>query len=114
MTHLDLDSAAVGRLLVSPAMFGLVDRVAHDAMGVAVALSPDAPPYGAGYISSFEVSLRADNVTVRPGRRAVARLENTSDYAAAVEWGWDTAHNQWGDHPGYHVLARTKEWVEAL
>jgi hypothetical protein len=112
MANFEIDSAGVGRMLIGPEMHVLVDRVAHDAVAFAQSISPDAPPYGVGYISSFDVSLRTDNVTVRPGRRVVARIANTSGHAGAVELGWDTAHNQWANHAGYHVLARTKDWIE--
>ena len=108
------DHRGIGELLRGPDMHALVHRVAAEAIPFAVSISPDDPPYGVGYIAAFDVEDATEEVTIRGGPRAVARLVNRSDHAAAVEWGWSTAHHEFGNHPGYHVLSRTADYIEAL
>jgi hypothetical protein len=108
------DRAGVGELLRGPEMRAFVHRVAEEAIPFAVSISPDAPPYGVGYRDAFRVDDDLEKVTVRGGRRAVARIVNDSDYAVAVELGWDVEHHQFGNHAGYHVLARTADHIRSL
>lgn len=98
------DRKGIGALAVSPEVHGLVDLVAYEAIPFARAISPDAPPYGEGYVASFSVD---GNHTERIARskRAVAYLVNDSDHALVVEVGV-------GSNIGHHVLSRTLDHIE--
>jgi hypothetical protein len=108
------DRQGIGELLRGPEMRTLVHRVAEEAVPFAVSISPDAPPYGVGYRDAFRVEDDVAKVTRRGGPRAVSRIVNDSEYAAAVEFGWDVEHHQFGNHPGYHVLSRTADYIRSL
>jgi len=96
------DHRGTAKLMQTPEMQAVVAQVCHDAIPAAQRISPDAPPYGEGYIASFEVD--AGHLERIAGtRRATAYLVNTSDHAAAVEWG-----------NGNHVLARTADMIEGI
>jgi hypothetical protein len=92
----------------------LIDR-AIEGKAFAISISPDAPPYGEGYISSFEVD-GANYETYNGFKRAVAYLRNTADYAWYVERGTDRsgltsgAPSPYGR--GHHVLSRTIDFLE--
>lgn len=76
-------------------------EIADKAKGIAEALSQDFRITG-DYADSFSVQETTIAWTgTYPGPRAAAQLVNTSDHAAAVEWG--NAH----DHKPHHVLGRT-------
>lgn len=109
MADYKADHGGMGELLRSPGVRDLVVARANEGAELARNISPDAPPAGEGYVASFEVSSGVEMVART--RRAVATLANTSEYAAAVEWGWDEAHGQWSDHPGYHVLSQTADAI---
>lgn len=96
------DHKGIAALLVAPAMMSMVAQYAEAGKEYAIGISPDAPPLGQGYISSFEVD--AGHV-VRTGgnRRAAALLRNNSGHAAAVEWT-----------NGSRVLGRTVDYLEKL
>lgn len=101
------DYKGLGEILLSPRVHGLVDLAAIEAIPFAKGISPDAPPYGEGYIASFHADLgRVDNVTRRRGKRAVAYVYNDSDHAIIVENGVP------GVQEGHHVLARTVDHIE--
>ncbi len=102
------DRRGVAGLMVSPEMRGLVELQAYQAIPFAKSISPDAAPYGTGYIDSFEVNGGTERVA--GSRRAVAELANTAEYATSVELG------RLGDvsraDTGHHVLARTADYIE--
>jgi hypothetical protein len=103
MARFTPDHRGIGQLMRSPEMRFTMNAIAHrEALPLAKALSPDATPYGSGYIDSWRVELK----DVRIGRnvRVSARLINDAPYAAAVEWGWDKSHGQPVNKAGYHVL----------
>ncbi len=106
------DRQGMRGLMIAPDMHAMVTEVAADAIPFAQSISPDAPPVGGGYVDSFEVDSGHVERIARE-RRAVAHLYNTAEYAAAVEWGWDTDRGAWGNHPGHHVLSRTADHIEA-
>lgn len=108
------DRRGMGEWLVGPEAHALVQAAAEAAIPIAKALSPDALPKGVGYIDSFQVDVAVESITRRPSRRAVATLANTSEYATAVELGWDLEHHQFANHAGYHVLARVKDTIEGI
>jgi hypothetical protein len=95
------DRKGIGRLLVSQDMHRLVARAAAEGMRYAQSISPDAEPYGEGYIASFRVDT-GGTVKVAGSTRAVARLVNTSDHASLVEYA-----------NGSRVLGRTVDYIEA-
>jgi hypothetical protein len=103
------DHRGIGELMRSPGVRGAVELTAYAGAEVARSLSPDAAPHGTGYIDNFEVTSEIRNVART--RRWTADLVNTSDYAAAVEFGWDLEHGQWADRPGYHVLGQTADVI---
>lgn len=97
------DHRGIGQLMRSEEMRFTMNAIAHrEALPLARQLSPDATPFGAGYIDSWKVELKM--ISIGRSRRVAANLINTAPYAAAVEWGWSKAHGQPADHPGYHVL----------
>jgi len=82
----NLDHAAFREnLLNAPWMVQLMRRRALAGKAYAESVAPDAPPYGEGYIASFEVEAGRDGGIHHD--RAHARLRNTSDHAREVEWG---------------------------
>lgn len=101
------DHRGMGELLRSSRVRGLVELVARDGAEIARNLAPDAPPLTEGYVDNFEVHSEIRGVA--RSRRWVADLVNTSDYAAAVEWGWFA--KQGVGHAGYHVLGQTADVI---
>lgn len=94
------DYRGTGELLVTPEMHHLVERAAEAGKDYAIAISPDAPPLGEGYIASFRVEAGlVDQVAGED--RATARLWNDADHAARVEW-----------ENGDHILGRTVDYLE--
>ena len=101
------DYKGTAEILLSPRVHGLVDLAAIEAIPYAKAISPDAPPYGEGYIASFHADTgHVANVTRRRGQRAVAYVYNDDDAAIIVEVGVP------GRQEGHHVLARTIDHIE--
>lgn len=102
------DFPGTAELMRSTEMAATMLEVAAKAIPFARSISPDAPPYGVGYVSHFEVSLSEERIS--HARRAVAHLTNTVDYAVEVEIG------KRGDisraDTGHHVLARTADYIE--
>lgn len=94
------DHKGIAQLLVSPEMHRLVTAAANEGKRYAESISPDAEPYGEGYIASFEVQSGLVE-KVAGSRRAVARLANTSDHATLVEYA-----------NGARVLGRTVDHIE--
>lgn len=94
----------------------LIDR-AIDAKAFAVSISPDAPPYGQGYIDSFEID-GANYETYNGFKRAVAYLRNTAKHAWIVERGTDRTGVMPGTPSpygrGHHVLSRTIDFLEQV
>lgn len=92
----------------------LIDKVI-EAKAFAISISPDAPPYGEGYIASFEVD-GTHYETFNGFKRAAAYLRNTSDHAWIVERGHQGS-GVMADTPapfgrGHHVLSRTIDFLE--
>lgn len=109
------DYRGIGQLMVAPEMQAALTSAAEAAIPFARAISPDAPPLTVGYVDSFEVDGgHVENITKRPGRRAVAYLANTSEHATAVELGWDLEHRQWTDQSGYHILSLVADHISGL
>lgn len=98
-------TTGTGGLLTTPEMFGLVELVAYEAIPFARAVSPDALPYGVGYVDKFSVSIGTERIA--RSKRAVAYLSNDADYAAAVEYGPN-------GQTGHHVLAKTLDHIEGI
>lgn len=94
------DHKGIAKLLVSPEMHKLVGDAARRGLPYAISISPDAPPYGEGYIAELDVET---GLTVKEGgnRRAAARLVNNSDHATLVEFA-----------NGERVLGRTVDVIE--
>lgn len=101
------DYSGTANLMRSEEMQAVMHAITTDAIPFARSISPDAPPYGAGYVEHFEVSVHIENIA--RGRRAVAELANTSDYAIEVELG-DVGDVSRAD-TGHHVLARTADHI---
>lgn len=99
------DRQGLKDLAVSAAMHLMLIEKAFAAKEYAISISPDAPPYGEGYIASFEVD-GSHTERIAGVRRAVAYVRNTSDHAIYVEAG-----NGRGGK-AHHVLARTASWLE--
>lgn len=90
----------IAALLVSPEMQDMIKDVAEAGMEYAKSISPDAAPYGEGYINSFEVESGLVE-KVAGSKRATSKIKNTAPHAAAVEW-----------KHGHRVLGRTADWIE--
>ena len=104
----EMDKRGTAELMRTPEMHGAMELIAIEAVPFARAISPDAPPYGAGYVEKFEVNSTTVNLGRRLGRRAAAELTNTADYATSVELGsFDNPRDT-----GHHVLARTADHIE--
>lgn len=100
------DYRAVPQLAKSAEMHMLMIDKGFEGMAFAKSISPDAPPYGAGYIESFEVQ-GSKYETINGTKRAVAHLLNTSDHAWYVERGTSRSQSM-----GHHVLSRTIDFLE--
>jgi hypothetical protein len=94
------------QLAISDGVRDVLKQVADKGKDIAIGLAQDFRVTG-DYADSFEVV----ETTIAwegeyPGPRAAAQLINTSDHAAAVEWG--NEH----DHKPHHVLARTLDALD--
>lgn len=106
------DFGGLRELAVGAEMHLMLIEKAIEAKAYAISISPDAPPYGEGYISSFEVDA-GHTERVAGLKRAMAYLRNMSDHAVYVEYG--NGHGTTGVPPyrdGFHVLGRTADWLE--
>lgn len=103
------NSEAFKAMAVGPEITAIVTEVASKALQVAESLAEPFRRTG-DYMSSFNV--RAEVVTLRTGFGShpvsAGILENTSDHAAAVEWG-----NKKDSH-AHHVLGRTLEEINSV
>lgn len=103
------DHVGTAQLMRTPEMQGAMELACYEAIPDAQAISPDAPPYGEGYIASFSVD-GGHLEKIAGTKRATAYLVNDSDHATVVELG------QLGDvsaaDTGHHVLARTADRIE--
>lgn len=93
------DRKGIGELMRGPEMQGAMELACYAAIPIARAISPDAPPYGEGYVAAFEVD-GGHVESVAGTRRATAYLVNDTDHSAIVEVGL-------GQHVGHHVLSRS-------
>lgn len=100
------NSAGIQALAVSPEMSAVVGRIAERGKEIAEDLSQDFRRTGE-YASSFEtaVEIQRDPVGRHPHERAVGLLRNTSDHAAAVEFGYEGRSGDPGSS-AHHVLGR--------
>jgi hypothetical protein len=110
------DYRAVPQLARSAEMHMMLLDKTFAAKDFAISISPDAPPYGEGYIAGFRVD-GSKYETINGFKRAVVHLVNDSDHAWYVERGTDrstgissTAPSPFGR--GHHVLARTIDFLE--
>jgi hypothetical protein len=98
MTSYRLNPAAFREhLLNAPWMVEHMRQRAEEGKAFAESIAPDAPPYGEGYIASFEVEAGRDGGIHND--RAYATLRNTDDAAVFVEFGTERT-------PARHVLTR--------
>jgi len=105
MTSYRLNPAAF-RELVLNAEWMVAEMAARAERGkeFAMSVAPDAPPYGEGYIASFEVESGRDGGI--HGDRAYGRLSNGDDAARYVEFGTPTIQP-------HHVLTRALDAMSA-
>lgn len=100
-----LDKAGWRQIANSPQMRQALKAVANDAKVYAESISEEFRKSAEdSYADSFEVDadLTVDfTETEFSGPRAAAQLKNTSDHAAAVEWGNEHSHR------AHRVLGRT-------
>lgn len=99
MVRYDPNHKEIGKFLVGAQMQKLVTKAANAGKAYAISISPDAPPLGEGYITSFEVESGLVK-TIARNPRACARLWNRAGHAAAVEW----------EH-GHRILGRTVDFL---
>jgi len=90
-------------MLIGPEMHALVDHFAAAGKLYAQSISPHGET--GDYRRSFRVERGLNlNVTLRPGKRAVARLHNDSDHALSVEYVIE--------RDGQRILTRTMGFIE--
>lgn len=99
----DWDYEGFGDLLQGPEMLAEVTAQAEAIKARAEALSPVGDPRNGHYIDNFKISSGVEKTTT--GRRAVARVTNTSDYALDVEYGAGGRSGSPG-HKAHHPLTR--------
>lgn len=101
------------QVMNSPEMQAVMRQVAEKGADYARGIAPVGDPridrHSGDYAASFEVSVQANGGF--HGDRAEARITNTAEYAAAVEWG-DGAFPPY--RHGRHVLARTASALGSL
>lgn len=90
MTSFRANKAGFDAMANGPEAYAVLRAKAEEAKAVAEGLAQDFRITG-DYADSFEVAEEPD--TMENGEtRASALLKNTSDHAAAVEWGNEHAH----------------------
>lgn len=101
------NSAGFREMAVSPEIAAAVLAIAEEGKAEAEGLSSDFIRTG-DYIASFGVRPAITELRTGFGSHAVATaiLENTSDHAAAVEWG--NSH----DHRAHRVLGRVLDGLQ--
>lgn len=99
------DFRDTARLMRSAGMGMLVIDAGFDTIPDLKAISPDAPPYGEGYVDSFGVD-GGHTERIAGTKRAVAYLYNDSPHAAAVEWGNEASPG------GHHILSVGIDMIE--
>lgn len=105
MTSYRLDPAAFRKLVLNaPWMVEEMRSRAEAGKAFAVSVAPDAPPYGEGYIASFEVESGTGGGVHHD--RAYAELRNTDDAARYIEFGTERTH-------AHHVLTRAADVMQA-
>lgn len=100
-----LDYRALKRLMArSTELEGFIRRRLSEGAAYARSISPDAPPYGAGYIAGFGVEVHQF-----PDGVPIGTLFNSSPIWAVIEKGsgQGTPRQQGGSSPPFHILART-------
>ena len=103
-----LDFRAIKRLMGrSPNLAQYMARRMDAAKAFAESRSPDAAPYGTGYIRSFQVE--HDRF---PDGVPLSRLVNTDIKWAVVEYGSAAPRPQGGSSPPNHVFAQTLAFLE--
>lgn len=103
----ELDRDGIAEIAVGPRLKDAVHHLAeHRAKPYAISISPVWKGKGGGtYIRSFQV--KDDHTVIAAMRRVAARLYNTADHAAAVEFGNKHAKGQ-------RILGRTVDFLHAL
>jgi hypothetical protein len=94
---------------MSPKIQAICLQIAYeDALPYAISISP-RDEYT--YIRSFQV--RPTTVLVRGMRRVAARLINTSQHSALVEWGGKRGGGRYAGRyrPAQHILGRTRDRI---
>lgn len=86
----------IGELLRAPFIVADMRRRGEKVLSRAEATAPDQPPYGEGYIASFEIE---SGVRERKTRRAFCTVRNTSRHGMFVEFGGQST-------PKYRILGR--------
>lgn len=105
MTTYRLDRAAFREhVLNAPWMVEHMRARAERAKEFAESIAPDAPPYGEGYIASFNVEAGTNGGIHHD--RAYATLSNDDDAASFVEFGTERQEAQ-------HVLTRALDVMGA-
>jgi hypothetical protein len=99
----DWDYEGFGDLLQGSEMLALMREQAEAIEARAVALSPVGEERNGHYVERFKVTSGVEDT--HTGRRAVARVTNTSDYALDVEYGSGGRSGRPGHKP-HHPLTR--------
>ena len=102
--QVNLNARKVNQMLAhSAALKAELRRLLRTGQRYAESISPDAPPYGAGYRAAFSTE-----ITSGPDGVPVGRLENGDPLAVIVEFGSSASHRpQGGSSPPQRILGRT-------
>lgn len=104
----DMDRAGIAKIAVGPELTAAVlDLAEHKAKPYAIAASPRSRENHKHYQDSFIVV--PGTAFIAAMKRCAARLVNTSEHAAAVEWG--SAHT---GHKGQRVLGHTLDYLNSF
>lgn len=99
MTSYRLDRAAFRQhLLNAEWMVAEMQQRAERGQAFAESVAPDAPPYGEGYVASFDVEAGRDGGVHHD--RAYATLSNSDDAAVYLEFGTERTE-------AHHILTRS-------
>lgn len=105
--------SGIGELMNGPEMQEVLRQAAEKGKAYAESIAPvgdpRTDPHPGEYKASFEVNVQSHGGL--HGDRAAAQVVNTSEYAAALEWG-NGAHPPYSH--GYHVLGRTAQALGSL
>jgi hypothetical protein len=106
--YFELDRPGIAAIAMGPQLAAaVIDLATTKALPYAIEASPRSAEHHRHYQDSFVVV--PGTAWIAAMKRVAARLVNTSDHAAAVEWG-----SQRTGFEGHHVLGHTLDYLNSF